>query len=474
MNESKKEEKKGGFWGSLFGRSGAGSSSSGGAGLSSAGSGGGLFASKAGFLGVVLGSATIAAGIGVIYNFIGPSPKSVSPQLFQDAYYEELARNASLERAKQKEGAESPASTIDMFGDQARKDGFSLGDQEEAADENKDAAVADAEAGAQAAGAGSVAPSADPSSNAPKSGAKLQASSGFAGGGSSAKMAAGGGMSGGANNQSAPVYKSSGGQGKSSSMSGSMASGVKSTKRALSNFNRKGALGQAKFARAQGMRAAGSSSAVASRTGATEAFSGETSGSGQLGTGGGGVGLGGSGISDGAKLKNSDPSLNSNESTPPKVGPAKDVSPWDKYTNMALYAMIAGVVLIFASTMCSTHAKALAATAVGLPAAAGWYTAAIYTAYAAMAAGAVAIFAGMMLMSKYGQKWMGLMYIAAGAMIIWKAWEALTVAQAGVAAATPAAGATGGAAGGAAGGATGGAAGATGGASGGAGGIVRI
>ena len=57
-------------------------------GLGSAGAGGigGLFATKAGILGIVLGGATIAAGVGVIYNFVGSSSKSVyTPQLFQNS-----------------------------------------------------------------------------------------------------------------------------------------------------------------------------------------------------------------------------------------------------------------------------------------------------------------------------------------------------------------------------------------------------
>ena len=467
MSEFKKEDKKGGFWASLLSRFGgeasgtggaaglgaAGSASSAGSGLGAASGVGGFFATKAGIIGMILGGATIAAGIGVVYNFVGSSSKSVyTPQLFQDTYYEDQARNAGLERSKQKEDAADAASTLDMFREQAKKDGLGLDAQDGAGSENKDASAQGAQAGGQGAGAGAAGASADSAVNAPSGGgAKLQAFAGFSGakgGGGGSSMAGGGGMAGGINGQSNPVYRPPTGQ--NSSMKGSVASSVmNSPKRAL--FNKKGAFGQAKFAGAQGVRSAGLSSAVASRTGATEAFSGETAGSGDVGSPGGGVGLGGSGVSDGNKLKNSDPSLNSNDSTPPTPTKApEDVSPWTKYTNMALYAMIAGALLVFIASICVKKAEALmvqakaaalvpitgpATAAPIFAAAASMYSYATYAAYAAMAAAAIVIFAGLMLMTKYGQKWTGIMYMAAGGMLMYKAYEALSGAQEGSAAA---------------------------------------
>ncbi len=463
MNEFKKEEeKKGGFWASLASLFGRGSSAAGGAaGLGSSGSGfgaasglGGLFATKAGVMGMILGGATIAAGIGVVYNFIGPSSKSVyTPQLFQDTYYEEQSQNASRERAKQKQGASASASTLDMFSEQAKKDGLGFGDQAKAADEKSDA-DADAAVDGAAADAGAGGASVDSAANAPAGGgARLQTSSGFGGakgGGASPKLAGGGGMFGGSNGQFAPMYKSPAGQGvqgKSSAMKGSMASAIKnSPKRSVPSFNRKGAFGQAKFAKAQGARAAGSSSGAASKTGATEAFSGETTGTGDAGGALGGVGLGGAGVSNGNKLKSSDPSLNSNESTPPPVGTPENVSPWEKYTNMAMYAMLAGALLVFITGVLVKKAEALmvkakAAAAVPITgaavaaplfaAAAAMYGYAQIAAYAAIAAGAVVIFAGITLMSKFGQKWTGIMYAAVGGMLIYKAYEALSGANTG-------------------------------------------
>ncbi|MEK7721445.1 MAG: hypothetical protein AAB359_03550, partial [Elusimicrobiota bacterium] len=85
-----REEKKGGFLSALSGLFRGGSPIAGGAssGMGSAGSGlAGLFATKAGVVGMVLGGATIAAGVGVVYNFIGDSSRQVySPELFQNSY----------------------------------------------------------------------------------------------------------------------------------------------------------------------------------------------------------------------------------------------------------------------------------------------------------------------------------------------------------------------------------------------------
>ena len=437
MTELKKEDKKGGIWASLLNLFGRGASASGGAaGLGSAGSGlgsvgsglgaasglGGLFATKAGILGMVLGGATIAAGVGVVYNFIGPSSKpAYTPQLFQDIYYEEQSQKASLERAQQKEGAAASASTLDMFIEQAKKEGLDA--QTGAAGESKNASVEDAAAGAQAEDAGAGGGSANAAANAPAGGgARLQVSAGFGGakggggGGSSTKLTGGGGMFGGINGQFTPVYRppaGQGAQGKSSGMKGSLASAVRnSPKQVVPNFNRKGALGQARAAKSLGARAVNAPSMVVAQTDATRAFSGETVGSGEIGSAGGGVGLGGSGISSGNKLKGSDPSLNSNDSKPaPPVDPPVEESPWKKYTDMAMYAMLASAVLIVLTGVLSKTFYL--------------YALAVATAYAAIAAALVVIFAGYMLMTKYGQKWTGIMYMAAGVMLVMKAYKAL-------------------------------------------------
>jgi len=446
MNGFKKEEKKGGILAFLSSLLGGGTSAAGGAsGFGSAGAGlggfGGLFATKAGMLGMVLGGATIAAGVGVIYNFIGPSSKPVySPQLFQDTYYEEQANNAGLERASAKTGASAAAaSTLDLFREQAKKDGLAAvgGEGSAAAADGKAADSAAGEApGGNNYGGGTAA---DAAAGAPAGGgAKLQASAGFGGSKGSAsasvtpKLSGGGGMFAGINGKFAPVYRPPAGQaaGKSSAMKGSLASAVgRSSKSTVSNANRKGSFGQAKFAGNTGRQAAYSASASGARTSAVEAFSGETSGGGDVGVPGGGAGMGGSGIAAGAKLKTSDPSMNLNESTPPKVPNPENVSPWKKYTDMAMYAMLAAAVLIFIANMLSNKAKATPA-----PANAALFMAAKVVAGLAIAAAALVLFAGMKLMGEFGQKWTGVIYLAAGGLLIWKAYSAFAGAEPGSAA----------------------------------------
>ncbi|MEI7530049.1 MAG: hypothetical protein WCK76_14020 [Elusimicrobiota bacterium] len=413
-----------------------------------------MFATKAGILGMVLGGATIAAGVGVVYNFIGPSSKPVyTPQLFQDIYYEEQSQKASLERAQQKEGAAASDSTLDMFIQQAKQDGLSAGGG--AAGESRNASVEEAAAGAPAEDTGGGGGSPNAAANAPAGGgARLQASAGFgsakgggSGGGSSTKLSGGGGMFGGINGQFTPVYRppaGQGAQGKSSGMKGSLASAVRnSPKQVVPNFNRKGALGQARAAKSLGARAVNAPSMVASQTDATRAFLGETVGTGEIGSAGGGVGLGGSGISSGDKLKTSDPNLNSNDTTLPKATEAEVESPWKEYTDMAMYAMLAAAVLLFLAGWLNdkAKAKALAAASAGPAAPAMYLAAAALYGYAKIAAGmamvaaGVVMFAGYKLMSEFGQKWTGIMYMAAGGMLLMKAYTAFSGASNGATAA---------------------------------------
>ena len=442
-NENK--EKKGGFLSSLSGIFRGGSSAMGGAssGLGSAGSAGGglagLFATKAGIVGMVLGGATIAAGVGVVYNFIGPSTSGVySPELFQNTYYEEEADKAGLERSKSRDASAAASSTLDMFREQARKDGLGglageAGDAEAANAAAEDPTTADGAAGA----ASSDAPSAD---GAPGAGGapKLQAASGFggkAGGGgggsgtSIPRMQGGAGLSGGIGGQFQPVYRAPA-QANASKSSGMMASaGTKinrSPKYAVPNFKKKGAFGQAKFAGNMSKKAASYSGAQSAYL-ANEAMSGDGAGSGDVGGAETGAGLGGAGVSNGQSLKASDPSLSSNESTVPEPTEPEDVDPWQKTEDLAMYSMLAGGVLLMITKVLVDNAnKALATTPVGIPLYLSLRAWAMGTGYAAIAAGLVTIYAGMTMFSKYGQKMMGGVYMAAGAMLIWKAYEAMS------------------------------------------------
>ena len=423
MNDyNEKREKKGGFWSALAGLVRGGSSAAG-SGFGSAGGAagglGGLFATKAGIVGMVLGGATIAAGVGVVYNFVGPSSKpAYSPELFQNSYYEEEATKAGMERARARDASGAASSTLDMFKEQARKDGIGL--DGESADGQPPDASAQLPGGAPSADAAAPeAPMAEQGAGAPK----LQAASGFGskgggGGGSSIpRMQGGGGMSGGIGNQFSSVYRppAQAVGGKVSGMTAAASRVKNSPKYAVPNFNKKGAFGQAKFANKMANMSRSMNDTGAKSTTGIPFDSSQQTGTGEVGTPEAGTGLGGAGVSSGAKLKGNDPSLNSNEVTPPKVPEPENVSPWKAWTDRAMYAMLAATLLILITKVLANFAK-------GLP----WvYYAAMITAYAAIAAAALVVLSGMMLMSKYGQKWAGAMYVVAGAMLMWQAYEAL-------------------------------------------------
>ncbi|MCX5786774.1 MAG: hypothetical protein NTX59_13920 [Elusimicrobia bacterium] len=449
-SQNDKEEKKGGFWSALSGLFRGGSSAMGGAssGLGSAGGIGGLFATKAGILGVVLGGATIAAGVGVIYNFVGSSSKSVyTPQLFQNSYLEEESQKAGMERAN-RNSASGDISSLDMFREQAKKDGLG-GSPDGAGDKSGKDASADASAeapavdnnyaagasGADAAGAGAP---------------KLQAAPGFGskggggGGGASGttipRMQDGGGLSSGIGNQFASVYRPPAGTGKSSAMNGSLASRVgNSPKYTVPNFNKKGAFGQAKYAGKMGSKAAYSTNASGSRTEASQPFDGGNTGTGDAGAAGTGAGLGGAGVSAGAGLKGNDPSLNSNNSTPPKVSdPVNDDSEVKKWTDRAMYGMLLAAALIFATSIFAKKANAAlhqaavdsAAGPVGMAKVAGdmatyasMKSYAMYCCIAACVAAGFVMIAGMKLRG-LDQKMTGMIYMGVGAILMYQAYAA--------------------------------------------------
>ncbi|MDD5208750.1 MAG: hypothetical protein PHV36_05140 [Elusimicrobiales bacterium] len=431
-NYNEKEEKKGGFGAALSGLFRGGSSVAGSAssGMGSAGGGlAGLFATKAGIVGMVLGGATIAAGVGVIYNFIGPSSKPVySPELFQNSYYEEESSKAGLERTNSRDASAAASSTLDMFKEQAKKDGLGglaaeAGDGSNASSEVP-AAPADASADSAAAAPGAEGGAAGGSGGGMP---KMQASSGFGskgggagGGGSSSsipRMQSGGGLSGGIGAQFGSVYRppAQANGGKTSAMTASAARVKSSPKYAIPNVNKKGAYGQAKFAGKMGNKAAFSADASGSRTEATNAFSGETTGAGDVGAPASGAGLGGAGVSNGAGLKGNDPSLNSNESTPPKVPTPEDVDPWQKEEDAAMNGMMWAAGLILVTKLLGKLAKTVPFV----------YYIAVATALAAIGFALKVVMAGFKMYSEFGQKMMGGIYIVTGLMLAYQAWEAL-------------------------------------------------
>ena len=93
MNKlNKKKQNSGGFLSALAGLFKGGAA----AGGSVAGTAatGGIFATKAGILGLLLGGATIAAGAGAVYHFVGSATNTAyAPDLFQKSYFIDLCTN---------------------------------------------------------------------------------------------------------------------------------------------------------------------------------------------------------------------------------------------------------------------------------------------------------------------------------------------------------------------------------------------
>ncbi len=416
-----KEDKKGGFLAFLSrlfgGSSPAGSASS----LGTAASGlSGLFASKAGIVGMVLGGATIAAGIGVIYNYVGPSSKPVySPGLFEQEYYESEAENATAERISSSRKGDMSSSSLEYFKQEAKKENLFGGG------EDKESAAAEEDALASASVEGEVEVAGDPGYGAEGVAGdvpKLQKVSGFSSGSKGTRtriprMQSRGGLFGGIGSKFQKVYRPPAGSGgKSSSMKGALASKInKSAKYKIPIGKRGGAYGQAKFAKKTSKAGSISASEAGAKTTATEAFEGETGGEGDLAAPSGGAGLGGAGVADGDKLKGNDPSLNMNNSEPPPPPDPEDDTPWQDMVDLAMYSMLASVALIFITRILANVGKTNPLA----------LKIAVITGYAAIAAAALVIYAGMMMMSKYGQKWMGIIYMMMGAALIWQAYQAL-------------------------------------------------
>jgi len=442
MNNKSEEKKKGfiPFLSRLFGGGGSVSSmGSIGSTASKFGSAAGkgfwasIIGSKAGVVGLVLGAATIAAGIGVIYNYIGPSSSKVyTPGLFSDAYYEDVQKQANAERAKEfSPNTQRFASSLDMFKEAAQKE-LSLKNEnnEQGKSENpSDSADVNQDVNTNTA---QPLPVAENQAGANKLNASLgfESKGGNGGSGSSSvnRLQTSGGLWGGIGRPFSPISRNANiaSSGSSSKMNKALtARVVTSPKYTVPNVNKKGAFGQAKYAANVGKTAVFNASDAGARTTAEQAFSGETAGSGDIATPIGGTGLGGAGLSQGSKLKANDPSLNQSEYTPP-TPQKKDDTPWKKLTDYALYAMLASAAFILIASLLANKAKALLATPLTASSAIALFNAAKIFCYLAMAAAVVVIGIGVNLAITYGQKWMGIMYGLVGGALIYQAYKALS------------------------------------------------
>ncbi|MFH1619159.1 MAG: hypothetical protein ABIG11_04575 [bacterium] len=433
MNESEEQEKlkKGGFLAGILRflglpsssasgmGSGIGAGSGGLFGAGSAGGGlgaGGIFASKAGIIGVLLGGATIAVGVGVLYNFMGPFSKpAYSPGLFQNSYYEALDEQARQERASG-QAASADSASLDYFREEAAKDnitGLAGSMPPEGEDGNK--TQSDPSASSEKAGQAVSA-----AINAAAARHAFSGGLGMGGPGGGASRANGGisGEKGGSSRNNNPALNT----GKTLPV-GTVTSAkvIPGGKGKINAFSKKGAFGQAKFAKGAGQQAVYSGSSAGAKNTAETAFSGETTASGDVA--GGGVVETGKGVSidsDGgggvADLKTNDPSLNLKQITPGKPSEEGAPAPWKPLTDKALIAIGAAIVGILA-------AMAFKKLALTHPAA---YYIAAGAAYAAIAAGAYVIYLGAMMWNQHEQMWMGIGYIAAGAALIYQAIKTLT------------------------------------------------
>lgn len=395
---------------------------------------GGLFASKAGLLGLVLGGATIAAGVGFVYNYVGDSGnKAYSPELFQNSYYEEEAAKAGAERNQYQSANGSANSTIGMFSASAKKSGmgFEVKEETESAPSNVDeSSNASAEAPSYGAGGDAKTAVSNPSqTKANKLTSRTGELSTSLGGGSSTSASAAprmksmGGLSGGIGAKFASMKQAGlANGGKTSSMTASAKAKVSKGRSASARYKGTSARSQAKFANAMGNKAVYTASAAGSRTAAESAFTGETAGTGDVDTGVlEGAGLGGAGLSVGDALKSNDPNANNSIKNIPEPTPGEDESPWkDIETAIFILLASASALLVVGSLMAQKAAKCVDAKTKMI-----WYG--ITAAIAALVdAAAVAIVVLSVIMAtKYNQKMTGIMYGIAGAFIAFKGTQLL-------------------------------------------------
>lgn len=390
----------------------------------------GIFATKAGMLGLLLGGATIAAGVGAVYHLAGGSATKTaySPELFQNSYYEEQASIAEAERNQNNDRRASVVnSTIDMFSASARQSGyFDQGSSDSALasvdmPDGSDVSMAGSSGSAEASASSSVSSAGESGSSTASGSTKLASkslSSGRAGGSGSSRVnssSAGsmGGLKAGMGKNFNPKMASAG---KSSAMAANISKKVSSARSASRSRGSKRAFSQAKFANNMSKKAVASGSFEASRTAASAAFTGEAAG-GDAGDSVEGVGMDTSGMAVGTALKNGTPNGNSNLKSVPPVSESENASPWkDLVKKVAVLSLVAmGLFLV---------GKLLAKMAKNATVHKAFLIGAIKVIAGLMAViGVLILAAAVSLATKYGQKMYGLLYGLAGALTLWEAYS---------------------------------------------------
>lgn len=392
----------------------------------------GIFATKAGMLGLLLGGATIAAGVGAVYHLAGGSATKTaySPELFQNSYYEEQAAIAEAERNQNNDRRASVVnSTIDMFSASAKQSGyFDQGSSDSALasvemPDGSDVSMAGSSSSAEASASSSVSSAGESGSSTASGSTKLASkslSSGRAGGSGSSRVnssSAGsmGGLKAGMGKNFNPKMASAG---KSSAMAANMSRKVSSARGASKARGSRRAFSQAKFANNMSKRGVASGSFEASRTAASAAFTGEAAG-GDMGDSVEGVGMDTSGMAVGTALKNGTPNGNSNLKSVPPVSESENASPWEALVKRAgILSLVAAGLYVVGVVLARFAAKSPSQTVRN-----GIKMALKFMAVAIAAIGAYLLAAAVQLATKYNQKMYGILYGIAGAFLIWKAYS---------------------------------------------------
>lgn len=419
---NKKKQKNGGIFSAITSLFNGGSAAGG---VSGAAVSGGIFASKAGVLGLLLGGATIAAGAGAVYHFASVgSNKAYSPELFQKSYYEEEAALARAEREQNSGRNAEIQSTMGMFSSQAKKSGLGFGsaegqEKENYSEEAPNVSSSEAEV-AGSAGAASVKKQAASKDSAPV--ARLTASSSmpYISGGSSSSGSGVPSAGGIANLKSKFASIKAAGLangGKATAMASARKSSISKGRSAHARGTSKRAKAQAQFASAMSSKGAYGASAANARTMAENAFSGETTGEGEvMDSVPDGVGLGGAGLSMGNALKANNPSSINNTKHVPQPNEAKDVSPWKATEDAIFVLMTLGAGLLLAGGLLANLAKKSA----NLIVRANLQVAVAVIGGAVAAIGAAIAVLAVIMATKYKQSSTALMYGIAGAYLAYK------------------------------------------------------
>ncbi|MFA6029555.1 MAG: hypothetical protein WC969_06865 [Elusimicrobiota bacterium] len=404
------ERKGGGFLPGLLSRLGLGGAAGGGAeaGLG----GGGLLASKAAVVALLLAGTTVAAGIGMLGSGSRGTARHVSGgSVFSSDKEGAIGSAAELSAEAPRASADGASSSLDY-----------LASANAPAETPKDAAAsggetADASATAEDANAGSHAAAAGAAGSSPRAGAprpQMVKSAGMpstSGGGNTPRLDAQAGLAGSGfqNVYKAPPKGTSGmSAGSRARMGATRLSAIRPGGTAAKQ------LGQTSKVVKGNLRSGNVSSPGSGLTYDGGAGSVGSAGTAASGAGIGGTGTGGGGIdsSPGSQVSKD---LREVQPPPEPVKDAEDKTPYKNTMYMAIGALLAGMVCLFAAGQFQKSGNFAAAQALG------WIAAGL---------GVVAAGLGVVLLSQYGQTMQGGMFALSGAFLAYQGYKAATDATA--------------------------------------------